>query len=162
MRDAACNAVDNLEMNIEPTPPGSPVYDELRQPSNMQSKDGRDEPAMTTASNANPSYRLTNVSSTIPVPLLTSIAANSGVQPCVSRCPTYSFFRVMTVQPTAAHVRRITMMSGMGVLIMSKCKLENRPRRATVTRSPRHAATGGAILSVGMGKIVRLHCGMHK
>ncbi len=70
---------------------------------------------MTTARRAKPVYRSTNESSTMPVPVLMAMARKRGDQPSVRRCRTCSFRFVTIVQPTAAIVRVITRMRGMGV-----------------------------------------------
>ena len=104
-------------------------------------------PLMTAARRANPSKRLTNRSSTIPVPQLMTIAANRGTQPSQRRWLTLRLRRVTTAQPTAATARMMIMMRGKGVLIRTMLTDDARPSKRRVTRSPRHAAIGGAMLS---------------
>lgn len=69
---AECNAVLSLETNILPTLPAIPD--------------------ITIAKSGNPSHRFPKVSSTMPVPLLITIAPNKGIQPLkLSRGLTCSF-----------------------------------------------------------------------
>ena len=55
-----------------------------------------DVPAISTARRANPLYRSTKESSTMPVPLLMTMATKSGVQPSVRRWRTFSL-RFVTI-----------------------------------------------------------------
>lgn len=80
---AACRAVDKREMRIEPAAPGSPE-EVTYKINNIDTKTNNDLPLMTTANTAKPSYLLTNISRTIPVPLLIAIAMKSGDQPSLS------------------------------------------------------------------------------
>ena len=102
---------------------------------------------MTTARRAKPLYRSTNVSRTMPVAVLIAIATKRGDQPCVSRWRTCSLRFVMIAHPTAASASTTTMMIGTGVPSTPRCSSAMTPRSERVTRSPRHAATGGAMLS---------------
>ena len=141
---AACKAVESLETKIELTPPGRPAgYDQ-----HVSAIAGlHDVPAMTTARRAKPLYRSTKVSRTMPVPLLIAIATKRGDQPSLRRCLTCSLRWVTNAQPTAAMTRRITIMSGTGVFSTCTSSSAMTPRSDNVTRSPKHAATGGAMLS---------------
>lgn len=106
-----------------------------------------DLPLMTTASSANPSYLLTNKSRTMPVPLLMTIAPIRGLQPWVSRPLTCAFLLANMQQKIANRTRKTKITEGTGVCRTPMKRLDVSPRRRRVTRSPRHAAIGGAILS---------------
>lgn len=89
----------------------------------------------------------------MPVPLLMIMAPNRGDQPCVSNGFTCGFFNVTKVQPIpAAKSRTAIMMRMTGTLMKSMYMAETNPRRHSVMRSPRHAAIGGAMLSVELFK----------
>jgi hypothetical protein len=102
---------------------------------------------MTTARTAKPSYRLTNMSSIIPVPLLMTIAPNRGVHPCVRRGRTWVLRSVNAKHTAPTPMTRTPRMKGMGVCRRGMRRLERMPMRMRVTRSPRQEATGGAMLS---------------
>lgn len=102
---------------------------------------------MTTARRGNPGYLEANVSSTMPVPLLMTMAPKSGVQPCDMRSLTKLFPRTTTAHATAEDMTSIAMIRGNAVLIQFINTELMAPRRDKVTRSPRKDATGGAMLS---------------
>jgi len=77
----ACREVESREINIDPTLPGSPL--------------------MTTARRGNPGYLEANISSTIPVPQLMTIAPKRGVQPCHMRSLTTLFPRTTTAHASS-------------------------------------------------------------
>jgi hypothetical protein len=140
---AACNDVDVLETNIEPTLPGKPEWVKNKK---MQLWTG--VPLMTMASRAKPRYRLTNTSSTMPVALLMTMAPNSGDHPWKMRCRTCSLRWTRTPAPTAMATITRTTTSGSAVVMKSIRPCETSPTNVRVTKSPRHAAMGGAMLSV--------------
>jgi len=123
----ACKEVERRETNIDPTLPGKPL--------------------ITMASKGNPWYREANVSSTIPVALLMTIAPNSGVQPCHIRCLTTLLPRTIKAHKVAEHIRNNTMIRGHRVLTKLIKIEEIVPSKHNVTRSPRQDAIGGAMLS---------------
>lgn len=102
---------------------------------------------MTTARRANPSKRLTNLSRTMPVPLLITMAPKSGNQPCVRRGLTWLLLIVKTKQALAETRTTAARIKGMGVLITRIRTDDIMPMKHKVTRSPRQDATGGAMLS---------------
>lgn len=102
---------------------------------------------MTTASKANPSYRLTKRSNTIPVQLLITMAPNSGDQPSVTSSLTCSFRRVRKKHVVATPTTKSPTIKGSGVCMKPISPVEVAPISSRVTRSPKHDATGGAILS---------------
>lgn len=131
---------------MEPAAPGKPRTRRVSE-SEEASREGGYVPLMTTANTAKPSYRLTNMSSTIPVPLLMIIAPKSGLQPSFNRGFTRSFFNVYTRQLMARHTTSALTTKGMGVWRYGTRRVETKPRRMRVKRSPRQDATAGAMLS---------------
>ena len=81
------------------------------------------------------------------MPLLMAIAANSGDQPSFRRGRMCLFFNVNKKQTKAQQNTSPPTTNGMGVRIKGMSKVDTTPRRMRVTRSPRHDATAGAILS---------------
>ena len=102
---------------------------------------------MTTARTAKPSYRLTNMSSTMSVPLLIIIAPNRGVHPCVRKSRTCALRIVNAKHATPIPTTSTQRMKGMGAYKKGMRRLDSTPMRMRVTRSSRQEATGGTILS---------------
>jgi len=102
---------------------------------------------MTMASNGNPSYRLAKISRTMPVALLMIMAPNNGDQPCLIRSFTKGFRCVMRAHEKDDNMTSRTRMNGNGVFTRLMRAAETTPTRQSVTRSPRQAAIGGAMLS---------------
>ena len=131
---------------MDPAAPGNPVIG-LGFNSTKEKRERRYVPLMTTARTAKPSYRLTNMSSTMPVPLLIIIAPNRGVHPCVRRSRTCGLRSVNAKHATPIPTTSTPRMKGMGVCKKGMRRLDSIPMRMRVTRSPRQEATGGAMLS---------------
>lgn len=95
------------------------------------------------------------------MPLLIAIAANSGDQPSFRSGRTCLFFNVYRKQIKAQQNTSPPTTNGMGVWMKGMSKVETTPRRMRVTRSPRHDATAGAILSGSrsnfLHKTMRVH-----
>lgn len=106
---------------------------------------------MATANNAKSSNRLTNMSNTIPVPLLITIAPKSGLHPCQIKCLTSGFRRAMVphtpMETTTIMTIRMIKRIG-GEENNGRSRVELMPRSVRVTRSPRQDAIGGAMLSI--------------
>ena len=102
---------------------------------------------MTTARTAKPSYRLTNMSSTMPVPLLIIMAPNRGVHPCVRRGRTCALRSANAKHAMPIPTTSTPRMKGMGVCKGGMRRLDSMPMRMRVTRSPRQEATSGAMLA---------------
>ena len=83
----------------------------------------------------------------MPVPQLMTMAPNNGDQPCVIRSFTNGFRCVKTAQEKVDSITRKARMNGTSVLIKLMRAAETAPKRKSVTRSPRQAAMGGAMLS---------------
>ena len=84
----------------------------------------------------------------MPVALLMIMAPNSGDQPSFRRSFTKGFRCVKRVQKQDDSIMRRRRMSGTGVLMKLMRAAAAAPKTQSVTRSPRQAAIGGAILSV--------------
>ena len=138
--------MESLETNIDPAAPGNPVIG-LGFNLTKEKRGRRYVPLMTTARTAKPSYRLTNMFSTMPVPLLIIIAPNRGVHPCVRRGRTCGLRSVNAKHATPIPTTSTPIIKGMGVCKKGMRRLDSIPMRMRVTRSPRQEATGGAMLS---------------
>lgn len=126
---AACNAVDNRETKMDPTLPGNPGDNSWTVSLVSVKNQNKDLPLITTARRAKPSYRLTNKSSTIPVPLLMIMAPNKGVHPWVKRALTWEFRRVAITQEMAERTINTPTINGIGVWINEINKVDTNPRR---------------------------------
>ena len=140
---AAWSAVDSRETTMDPTLPGSPI---VFQGGNL-SRRLMNAPLITMASKGNPRYLDAKVSRIIPVALLITMAPNRGGQPCHMRSLTSLLRLTKKVHQIADKTRNNTSTSGNGVLTKLIKAEETVPSKDSVTKSPRHDATGGAILS---------------
>jgi hypothetical protein len=75
------------------------------------------------------------------------MAPNNGDQPCLIRSFTKGFRCVKTAQNKDDSITRRTRIKGTGVLTKLMRAAETAPTKQSVTRSPRQAAIGGAMLS---------------
>jgi len=124
---AACRAVDSRDTKIEPTLPGRLL--------------------MATASIAKPSYLWTKRSRTMPVATSITIAPNSGDHPSSNKCRTRGFRRVNVAHVMALRMTTKPTTEGIGVLIIGMSRVDTKPMKLRVMRSPKQEAIGGAILS---------------
>ena len=76
-----------------------------------------------------------------------NMAPKSGVQPCERRLLTCGFLRTQIMHAVDEMTRRMHKTRGSGVLTKPMRNVDTSPKRQRVMRSPKHAATGGAILS---------------
>ena len=90
---------------------------------------------MTTTRTAKPSYRLTNMSNTMPVPLLVIIASSTGVHPCVRRGRTCVLRSVNAKHATPIPTTSMPRMRRMGVSKRGMRRLDSTPMRMRVTNS---------------------------
>ena len=143
-------------------------------------------PVIGIASSAKPLYLPTPFSSDMPVPLEMSIAAiyhrqlaarvyihskpaldgslksegrrTRGVHPPLATFRTHSSCSTLRVNQAAAHDMRMTAIRGMGESMTLTKAAPRRARMKRVRRSPRHAASGGVILSVTLASHTQPRC----